>query len=49
MCIAVIAKKSQVDACLDAYDAQKMARNTDYVKASELTKDGKIMAKNSIV
>lgn len=36
---------SQVDAYLDAYDAQSMARNTAYVKASELTKNGKIMAK----
>jgi phage terminase small subunit len=36
---------SQVDAYLDAYDAQNMARNTAYVKASELTKNGKIMAK----
>ena len=36
---------SQVDAYLDAYDAQNMTRNTAYVKASELTKNGKIMAK----
>ncbi len=36
---------SQVDAYLDAYNAHNMARNTAYVKASELAKNGKIMAK----
>ncbi len=44
-CDNIMNGMSQVNAYLDAYDAQNMARNTAYVKASELAKNGKIRAK----